>query len=127
MTSRTGRIVWTPSSFQTTALAGADSYLDRVEVLIAEMLRDEGVRLPGARREALRRRADELGLPALLDALRCLQIEWAALVCAEPSESLYTALDVCLLRFGALADRAGDADTLDCEDMVEALGKLVTA
>jgi (2R)-3-sulfolactate dehydrogenase (NADP+) len=34
------------------ALAGADSYLDRVEVLIAEMLRDEGVRLPGARREA---------------------------------------------------------------------------
>jgi (2R)-3-sulfolactate dehydrogenase (NADP+) len=38
------------------ALAGSDSYLDRVEVLIAEMLTDEGVRLPGARREALRRR-----------------------------------------------------------------------
>ena len=32
-------------------------YVARVEVLIAEMLRDEGVRLPGARREALRRRA----------------------------------------------------------------------
>lgn len=44
------------------ALAGADAYLDRVEVLIAEMLKDEGVRLPGARREALRRRAETEGL-----------------------------------------------------------------
>ena len=55
------------------ALAGADSYLDRVDVLVAEMLRDEGVRLPGARREALRRRAEadgvELSEP-LLAALR---------------------------------------------------------
>ena len=39
------------------ALAGREAYLDRIEVLVAEMLRDEGVRLPGARREALRRRA----------------------------------------------------------------------
>jgi (2R)-3-sulfolactate dehydrogenase (NADP+) len=39
------------------ALAGSAPYLDRVEVLVAEMLKDEGVRLPGARREALRRRA----------------------------------------------------------------------
>jgi (2R)-3-sulfolactate dehydrogenase (NADP+) len=39
------------------ALAGRASYLDRVEVLVAEMLKDDGVRLPGARREALRRRA----------------------------------------------------------------------
>jgi (2R)-3-sulfolactate dehydrogenase (NADP+) len=39
------------------ALAGSASYLDRVEVLVAEMLRDDGVRLPGARREDLRRRA----------------------------------------------------------------------
>jgi (2R)-3-sulfolactate dehydrogenase (NADP+) len=39
------------------ALAGSDAYLDRVEVLIAEMLKDDAVRLPGARREALRRRA----------------------------------------------------------------------
>jgi (2R)-3-sulfolactate dehydrogenase (NADP+) len=39
------------------AMAGSASYLDRVEVLIGEMLRDEGVRLPGERREALRRRA----------------------------------------------------------------------
>jgi (2R)-3-sulfolactate dehydrogenase (NADP+) len=44
------------------ALAGADSYLDRVEVLVAEMLRDEGVRLPGARREALRRCAEADGV-----------------------------------------------------------------
>jgi (2R)-3-sulfolactate dehydrogenase (NADP+) len=44
------------------ALAGADAYLDRVEVLVAEMLKDEGVRLPGARREALRRRAEAEGI-----------------------------------------------------------------
>ena len=44
------------------ALAGSDAYLDRVEVLVAEMLRDDGVRLPGARREALRRRAESEGL-----------------------------------------------------------------
>lgn len=43
------------------ALAGAD-YADRVERLVAEMLADEGVRLPGARREALRRRAEVEGL-----------------------------------------------------------------
>ena len=39
------------------ALAGSGHFLDRVEVLVAEMQKDEGVRLPGARREALRRRA----------------------------------------------------------------------
>jgi (2R)-3-sulfolactate dehydrogenase (NADP+) len=44
------------------ALAGSDAYLDRVEVLVAEMLKDEGVRLPGARREALRRRAEAEGI-----------------------------------------------------------------
>jgi (2R)-3-sulfolactate dehydrogenase (NADP+) len=44
------------------ALAGSASYLDRVEVLVAEMLKDDGVRLPGARREALRRRAEAEGL-----------------------------------------------------------------
>ncbi|RQO53388.1 sulfolactate dehydrogenase [Variovorax sp. KBW07] len=44
------------------ALAGSASYLDRVEVLVAEMLRDDGVRLPGARREALRRRAEADGI-----------------------------------------------------------------
>lgn len=44
------------------ALAGAHFYLDRIEVLIDEMLMDDGVRLPGARREALRRRAEAEGI-----------------------------------------------------------------
>jgi len=44
------------------ALAGNSSYLQRIEVLVAEMLKDDGVRLPGARREALRRRAEAEGL-----------------------------------------------------------------
>ena len=55
------------------ALAGRESFLDRIEVLVAEMLVDDGVRLPGSRREALRRRAeaDGLDLPdALLAAWR---------------------------------------------------------
>jgi (2R)-3-sulfolactate dehydrogenase (NADP+) len=50
------------------ALAGSSAYLDRVEVLVAEMLKDDGVRLPGVRREALRRRAQEQGI-AVPDAL----------------------------------------------------------
>lgn len=44
------------------ALAGRDAYLERIEVLIAAMLQDEGVRLPGARREALRRKAEQEGI-----------------------------------------------------------------
>ena len=44
------------------ALAGSGHYLDRIEMLVAEMLKDEGVRLPGARREALRRKAEAEGL-----------------------------------------------------------------
>jgi (2R)-3-sulfolactate dehydrogenase (NADP+) len=44
------------------ALAGQASYFARVEVLMAEMLLDDGVRLPGARREALLRRAQAEGL-----------------------------------------------------------------
>ena len=44
------------------ALAGSDGFFDRIEVLLAEMLQDDGVRLPGARREALRRRAEAEGL-----------------------------------------------------------------
>jgi (2R)-3-sulfolactate dehydrogenase (NADP+) len=50
------------------ALAGRASYLERVEVLVAEMLRDEGVRLPGARREALLRQAERDGVD-VADAL----------------------------------------------------------
>jgi (2R)-3-sulfolactate dehydrogenase (NADP+) len=55
------------------ALAGSAHYLDRVEVLVAEMLKDAGVRLPGARREALRREAEAEGIEvadAVLAALR---------------------------------------------------------
>ncbi|QTN23990.1 Ldh family oxidoreductase [Rhizobacter sp. AJA081-3] len=55
------------------ALAGADSYLDRIEVLIAEMLRDEGVRLPGARREVLRRRAEAEGIEVADNMLAVLR------------------------------------------------------
>jgi (2R)-3-sulfolactate dehydrogenase (NADP+) len=44
------------------ALAGTEAYLDRVEVLIDEMLKDDEVRLPGARRESLRRRAEAEGI-----------------------------------------------------------------
>jgi (2R)-3-sulfolactate dehydrogenase (NADP+) len=44
------------------ALAGSDAYLDRLEVLVAEMQRDAEVRLPGARREALRRQAQAEGI-----------------------------------------------------------------
>jgi (2R)-3-sulfolactate dehydrogenase (NADP+) len=44
------------------ALAGQAHYLARVEVLITTMLADAGVRLPGARREALRLRALEGGI-----------------------------------------------------------------
>lgn len=44
------------------ALAGRTGYLTRVEVLVAEMLTDDGVRLPGARREALRLRAQVEGI-----------------------------------------------------------------
>jgi len=55
------------------ALAGDAAYLDRIEVLVTEMLADAGVRLPGARREALRRRAEADGIEvadALLAAWR---------------------------------------------------------
>ncbi len=50
------------------ALAGREHFLDRLEVLIAEMQSDAGVRLPGARREALLRRAEREGI-AVADAL----------------------------------------------------------
>ena len=57
------------------ALAGVDAYHDRMEVVIHEMLRDDGVRLAGARRLALERRAgvDGLTIPdALLAQLEAL-------------------------------------------------------
>jgi (2R)-3-sulfolactate dehydrogenase (NADP+) len=57
------------------ALNGNDSYLDRIEVLVSEMLLDEGVRLAGARRLALERKAQDagVGIPdALLQTLHKL-------------------------------------------------------
>jgi (2R)-3-sulfolactate dehydrogenase (NADP+) len=52
-----GFIVFDPG-----ALAGREQFLDRIEVLISEILKDNGVRLPGARREALRLKAISEGL-----------------------------------------------------------------
>jgi (2R)-3-sulfolactate dehydrogenase (NADP+) len=54
------------------ALAGGDTYFARVEALIAEILRDEGVRLPGARRDALAAKAERDGIEipqAVVDTL----------------------------------------------------------
>jgi (2R)-3-sulfolactate dehydrogenase (NADP+) len=54
------------------ALAGQDTYLERVETLITMMLADEGVRLPGYRRRALAVKAavDGVEIPqALADQL----------------------------------------------------------
>jgi len=44
------------------ALAGRDVYLERVETLIAAMLVDEGVRVPGDRRQRLQDRARQQGV-----------------------------------------------------------------
>jgi (2R)-3-sulfolactate dehydrogenase (NADP+) len=57
------------------ALAGVDVYFERVEALVGAMLADEGVRLPGARREALAERAAREGVEipqALADQLTTL-------------------------------------------------------
>jgi (2R)-3-sulfolactate dehydrogenase (NADP+) len=51
------------------ALAGSDRYFERVETLIAAMLKDDGVRLPGDRRHGLAARAAKEGIeiPAELE------------------------------------------------------------
>ena len=57
------------------ALAGSEDYLSRVEVLIARMLEEEGVRLPGARRQTATASARASGIeisPALLEELERL-------------------------------------------------------
>ncbi len=57
------------------ALNGSDAYLDRMEVLVREMLIDDGVRLAGARRLALERKAQTAGVTipdALLQTLQKL-------------------------------------------------------
>ncbi len=50
------------------ALAGADSYYSRLEVMISAMVADEGVRLPGARRHlsAAQARAEGIEIPEAL-------------------------------------------------------------
>jgi (2R)-3-sulfolactate dehydrogenase (NADP+) len=60
------------------AIAGSERYFERIETLVAVMLADPGVRLPGARRQASRARAEREGveLPdALLSKLRALSGE----------------------------------------------------
>ena len=44
------------------ALAGRAVYLERIETLIAEMQKDDGVRLPGARRHGIAVKASEAGV-----------------------------------------------------------------
>jgi (2R)-3-sulfolactate dehydrogenase (NADP+) len=44
------------------ALAGNEDYLQRVETLVEAMLEEEGVRLPGARRENMRKLAEQDGI-----------------------------------------------------------------
>jgi len=59
------------------ALAGRGVYLERIETLIAAMLDDEGVRLPGARRVAAARIAARDGVEidgALLAELKKLAL-----------------------------------------------------
>lgn len=57
------------------ALAGRERYLERIETLVAAMLADTGVRLPGTRRLELRERAEREGVEipdALLAKLKAL-------------------------------------------------------
>jgi len=57
------------------ALAGRERYLERIETLVAAMLADNGVRVPGARRLELRQRAEREGVEipdALLTKLKAL-------------------------------------------------------
>jgi len=63
------------------ALAGRDVYLERVETLVAVMLDEPGVRLPGARRNAQRDKAHAGGItvaPDLMQKIRALAGEAAA-------------------------------------------------
>ena len=44
------------------ALAGTDAFAERMETLVTAMLGDDGVRLPGSRRDALRAAAERDGI-----------------------------------------------------------------
>ena len=57
------------------ALAGREVFLERVETLVAAMVADPGVRLPGDRRRANRERAEREGIavaPELIARIRAL-------------------------------------------------------
>jgi len=57
------------------ALAGRAMFLERIETLVAEMAKEPGVRLPGARRRALAEAAESRGVeipPALFAELQRL-------------------------------------------------------
>lgn len=58
------------------ALAGTDTYFERMETVIAEMLQDDGVRLAGARRLALERKARDSGI-TVPDALLAQLQAWS--------------------------------------------------
>ena len=58
------------------ALAGTATYYDRMETVIAEMLRDDGVRLAGARRLALEHKARDSGI-TVPDALLAQLQAWS--------------------------------------------------
>lgn len=55
------------------ALAGQDRFLDRVETLVAAMLEDEGVRLPGDRRFAAEARSEAEGMEISTTTLEMLE------------------------------------------------------
>jgi (2R)-3-sulfolactate dehydrogenase (NADP+) len=55
------------------ALAGSEVYFERVETLVAAMLADEGVRLPGDRRHALDAKAAQNGIEIGADLEQQLQ------------------------------------------------------
>jgi (2R)-3-sulfolactate dehydrogenase (NADP+) len=58
------------------ALAGADTYYARLETLVGALLRDEGVRLPGARRQSVAANAQASGI-GLSEALHRELLELA--------------------------------------------------
>jgi Malate/L-lactate dehydrogenases len=56
------------------ALTGKAAYEERVETLVAAMLADEGVRLPGARRLDLQRRAEQSGVEVPDNVIASLKV-----------------------------------------------------
>jgi (2R)-3-sulfolactate dehydrogenase (NADP+) len=55
------------------ALAGRERYLERVETVVTTMLKDEGVRLPGARRFASERKLRAEGIEIADDLMKKIE------------------------------------------------------